>query len=246
VPAFLPKDISLPAKAPFFGGASVSLHVHTGLVVFVGPNGSGKSETLRSVRDRLRAIGAPPFENRKVVYLSSGRSSALETFRSHSLGPHHMSGGPAALGNRDWMQAWWQIEGAPGLFLRLKDRPDLLLKVEARLQALYQRRLRLEWTQSGLRIAFAPTMGGAPYFANVEASGLLELVPLLAALYDDEIAALLIDEPEISLHPQLQAFLLQEIEAVGGDPFNPTKKLVFIATHSPSMLPRRCTTSGAL
>ncbi len=137
------------------------------------------------------------------------------------------------------MQAWWQIEGAPGLFLRLKDRPDLLLKVEARLQALYQRRLRLEWTQSGLRIAFAPTMGGAPYFANVEASGLLELVPLLAALYDDEIAALLIDEAEISLHPQLQAFLLQEIEAVGGGPFNPTKKLVFIATHSPSMLPLR-------
>jgi hypothetical protein len=155
VPAFLPKDISLPAKAPFFGGASVSLHVHTGLVVFVGPNGSGKSETLRSVRDRLRAIGAPPFENRKVVYLSSGRSSALETFRSHSLGPHHMSGGPAALGNRDWMQAWWQIEGAPGLFLRLKDRPDLLLKVEARLQALYQRKtpagMDTEWIADCVR-----------------------------------------------------------------------------------------------
>ena len=65
VPAFLPKDISLPAKALFFGGASVSLHVHTGLVVFVGPNGSGKSGTLRSVRDRPRAIGAPPLRTGK-------------------------------------------------------------------------------------------------------------------------------------------------------------------------------------
>lgn len=123
--------------------------------------------------------------------------------------------------------------------MRLKERPDLLLKVEARLQQLHERRLRLDWSQSGLEIRFSRTTGGNPYFANVEASGLLQLVPLLAAIYDDGIFALLIDEPEISLHPQLQSFLLQEILAIAGDPTSKLKKLIIIATHSSSMVPFR-------
>lgn len=51
---------------------------------------------------------------------------------------------------------------------------------------------------------------------------------------------LLIDEPEISLHPQLQAFLGQELEQIAGDPYeDPTKKLIVISTHSTSMLRMR-------
>lgn len=124
--------------------------------------------------------------------------------------------------------------------MRLKSRPDLLLKVEARLQALHQRRLKLEWGQSGIELSFSPTVGGARYFANVEASGLLQLVPLLACLYDDQISALLVDEPELSLHPQLQAYLMAEARKVAGDPTaDASKKLVVYATHSPSMLPLR-------
>jgi len=123
--------------------------------------------------------------------------------------------------------------------MRLKDRPDLLLKVEARLQSLYQRRLRLEWSQQGLQVGFSPTTGGEPYYANAEASGLLQFIPLLAAVYDNEIGALLVDEPEISLHPQLQTFLLQEMEAFAGDPTDRSRKLVVLATHSPSLLPIR-------
>ncbi len=123
--------------------------------------------------------------------------------------------------------------------MHLKDRPDLLLKVEARLQSLYQRRLRLEWSQQGLQVGFSPTTGGEPYYANAEASGLLQFIPLLAAVYDNEIGALLVDEPEISLHPQLQTFLLQEMEAFAGDPTDRSRKLVVLATHSPSLLPIR-------
>ncbi len=125
------------------------------------------------------------------------------------------------------------------MFLRLKDRTDLLLKVEARLQALYQRRLRLDWTQHGLQVGFSPTTGGKGYYANVEASGVIELISLLTAIYDDDIGALLIDEPEISLHPQLQTFLLHEMESFAGDPVKRAKKLIVFATHSPTMLPLR-------
>jgi hypothetical protein len=81
--------------------------------------------------------------------------------------------------------------------------------------------------------------GGAAYAANYEASGILQLVALLAAIHNNEIGALLIDEPEISLHPQHQAFLLEEIEKVAGDPSDPTRKLIVIATHSASLMPLR-------
>jgi hypothetical protein len=237
---YLPKTFSLPSRAVFFGQAAVTLMIHTGLCIFVGPNGSGKSEVLRWLRDHVRHAEPPPL-GRKLLYLSSGRTSVLESYRSVTgiHGPSSLDSSPAAVGHQDWTRNWWQFESATGMLLRLKDRPDLLLKVEARLQALYQRRLRLDWSQQGLRVGFLPTTGGEQYYANAEASGIIELVPLLAAIYDDEIGALLIDEPEISLHPQLQNFLLHEIESFAGDPTDPKRKLIVFATHSPTMLPIR-------
>ena len=77
------------------------------------------------------------------------------------------------------------------------------------------------------------------YNAASEASGLINLVSLLVVLYDNEIKVLLIDEPEVSLHPQLQAFLLQEIKNICGsyeDNTNNQEKMVVIATHSTEMI----------
>lgn len=65
----------------------------------------------------------------------------------------------------------------------------------------------------------------------------MQLVGILSALYDDEVGALLLDEPEVSLHPQLQAFLLKEIIGVAGHPSEGgNKKFVVIATHSTEMV----------
>lgn len=61
----------------------------------------------------------------------------------------------------------------------------------------------------------------------------MHLVGILSALYDDEVKFLLIDEPEVSLHPQLQSFLLGEMLDVS---INKRNKIVIIATHSPSMI----------
>ena len=95
----------------------------------------------------------------------------------------------------------------------------------------------MEWDSGTLKVSFARLdRTHRAYSSAREASGLLHLVVLLAALYDDEIDALLIDEPEVSLHPQLQSFLFREIQKVSGDPEQPGKKIVFLATHSPEMV----------
>ncbi|WP_206436055.1 ATP-dependent nuclease [Altericroceibacterium xinjiangense] len=90
-----------------------------------------------------------------------------------------------------------------------------------------------------MAIRITSVKGGDGYAANYKASGILQLVALLSAIHNDDIGALLINEPEISLHPQHQAFLLEEMEQVAGDPSDPKKKLIVIATHSASMLPLR-------
>lgn len=228
--------LSLPSSPHLYVGKAPVIHLNDGLTVLVGPNAAGKTSILKSIRDALR--NRTSTAGKHVIYLAAGRSSALENFRSGAVSPGVGDASPAAVGHSSWMNQWWQIEGAPGLFMRLKERADLLLKVEARLQTLQQRRVRLEWHQNGLQIKFASTKGGQAYFANTEASGLIQLIPLLAAVYDDQVSALIVDEPEISLHPQLQAFLLQELKRAAAPPASGnSKKLVVIATHSPSMLP---------
>jgi predicted ATP-dependent endonuclease of OLD family len=233
-----PLMLTLQSDANLYQGREPIFDMRSGLTVLVGPNAAGKTSFLRRIRDQLRANNRSG--GKHVVYQSAGRGSSLENFRSAVLQPEHAQGEPATIGHKANSARWSQYEGCTGMFMRLYDRSDLLLKVEARLQTLQQRRLRLEWTQGGLLIKFASTKGGTTYFANTEASGLLQLIPLLAAIYDDEIYALIIDEPEISLHPQLQAFLLQEMRRLAGNPSSEReKKFIVLATHSPSMLPIR-------
>ena len=70
-----------------------------------------------------------------------------------------------------------------------------------------------------------------------ECHGLKELITLLAFLYDDDFNALIIDEPELHLHPQFQTFLLAEIRKMAGDPrTTPGTKVFFLITHSPYLL----------
>jgi len=135
--------------------------------------------------------------------------------------------------------SWWNIESLTGDLMALDMRADLKLKVEARLQQLFDRSVDLAWSQNGLSPTIRSMRGGSPYSANHEASGILHLVGLLAAIHNDEIGALIIDEPEVSLHPQHQAFVLGEMERAAGDPADRTKKLIILATHAPTFLPLR-------
>lgn len=220
-------------------GTIATIKVGPGITVLVGPNGSGKTRALRAIKSQLMSENLFNANNRKVHFLSAGRSSPLESYRSSSNSPHGVDTNNAAVGNIGYMDNWWNFESITGDLMVLDRRPDLKLKIEARLQQLFDRSVELKWSQSGMIIRMTSVTSGDGYPANHEASGILQVIALLSAIHNDEIGTLIIDEPEISLHPQHQAFLLEEMELVAGDPSDPTKKLIIIATHSPSMLPLR-------
>ncbi|MBU8545107.1 MULTISPECIES: ATP-dependent nuclease [Roseomonadaceae] len=231
----------LSVKLQLFGDPSTEsfVHLRPGISTLVGPNGSGKTRALRGIKAALLSWSRTNTPERKVHFLAAGRSSPLENFRAAISTPGHVDNDDAAVGHTAYRRQWWDFESVTGPLLTLDARPDLRLKVEARLQQLLDRSIQLSWSQQGMNVRISPVSGGSAYAANHEASGILQLVALLAAIHNDEIAALLIDEPEISLHPQHQAFLLEEMERVAGDPTEPTRKIIVIATHSATLLPLR-------
>nr|WP_256344108.1 TOPRIM nucleotidyl transferase/hydrolase domain-containing protein [Pseudomonas costantinii] len=144
----------------------------------------------------------------------------------------------ATFGSKSDLQRRHVNETLNGDFQVLSQRPDIQVKIQERLKKLFRRDLIIDWDDGSLSVKFSKLeVGAKPYSSGREASGLLHLVGILTALYDDEVGSLLIDEPEVSLHPQLQAFLAKEIRLVAGlQQEDPTKKLVVMATHSTEML----------
>ena len=144
----------------------------------------------------------------------------------------------ASFGSKSDVERRHLIETLNGDFQTLSERADILVKVQERLRKLFKRDLIIEWDAGTLKVVFARLdTEGSPYSSGREASGLLHLVGLLSALYDDDVGALMLDEPEVSLHPQLQAFLLSEIvSAVGHYSENGFRKIIIMATHSTEML----------
>lgn len=204
--------------------------------VVLGPNGSGKTHLLRGLKATLSLVAA----GKKVRFLSAGRMGLTEQFRSDFDGRRF--GNPAyedaIYGSKRDAEKRHEMETFNGDFQTLAQRVDIQIKIQERLRKLFRRDLIIEWDAGNLKILFNRSdEPSAPYSSGREASGLMHLVGLLSALYDDEVGVLMIDEPEVSLHPQLQAFLLQEMLEVAGEPSRDTnKKIILIATHSTEMV----------
>ncbi|MBE5316926.1 MAG: AAA family ATPase [Xanthomonadales bacterium] len=212
------------------------LTLHRGLTVLLGPNGAGKTHLLRGLKQSL----SEHMNGKHVRFLSAGRMGLLEQFRSDYDGQR--GGSPnydqAIYGSKREGKLRHKMETLTGDFQTLAERADILIKIQERLRKLFKRDVLIDWDGGNLSVSFSRLdIQVEPYSSGREASGLMQLVGVLAALYDDDVGALLLDEPEVSLHPQLQAFLLNEIISVSGDPAaEKNKKIVIIATHSTEMI----------
>lgn len=219
------KEIQIPNQ---FSSEMFSINFYGGVTTFLGPNGSGKSQVLRYLKEEF---GSEYF-NRKVRLVTAGRLLRVENYRSNHDGiSGYVNDDGATFGGTTFREYRHRAEGMVGDFHTLSIRHDVRIKVSERLSTLFKRNIFIEWDAGELKIKFS-ALEGEPYSVAREASGLLHLVTLLSALYDDDVSVLLIDEPEISLHPQLQAFLFQEIKKVAGDPEDKSKKMIILATHS--------------
>lgn len=213
------------------GVTTKSIAVYRGITTFLGPNGSGKTQLLRGLKQAIPSL----VSGKKVRYVSAGRLGPLETYRSDYDG---LRGGrprydQAIYGSKDAMAHRHKNETVLGDFASLSERPDILIKVQERLKKLFSRDLRIDWDGGNLRVYFMRVdVANNEYSSAREASGLLHLVATLAAIYDDDVGCVLLDEPEVSLHPQLQSFLYQEMLKVSGNPEESGKKLIFLSTHS--------------
>ena len=201
----------------------------------VGPNGSGKS---RFVAELLRQLKSRPSGVRLL-----GTDRLSEMANPGTLGGYwgdNLRSGYSKSAFDQLRKAGAEGSGIDTVLL-LEDRMDLRIRIEATLSHLFGRDVVLEWDSGNLVPKAARREGGESYrLDRDECHGIKELFVLLTHLYDDRHGYLIIDEPELNLHPQYQAFFMHEVRKVAGRPGDPTyKKVVFLITHSPFILDLR-------
>ena len=204
----------------------------------VGPNGSGKSQFARVLSNQLQNLAG---NSHLVRLLGTDRLEGMEqTATLERFGSRKFRDGFSKRQFGDLKQA-----GAAGsgidTFVLLEERMDLRIQIQATLSHLFEREISLDWNSGFLIPTAARSDGGASYrLDREECHGIKELLVLLTHLYDDKHQYLIIDEPELNLHPQYQAFFMQEVRKLAGDPSTDSKKkVIFLITHSPFILDLR-------
>ena len=220
-----PISFALPAP---WSGTQFSLPELMSLTFLVGPNGSGKSRFAEVLKQHLpdcRLLGTDRLDGMQ-------RNKGFGLFGDNFANGYQKRWFPQL---RSFSQSFGSgIDTLPVLSEKL----DIRILVEATLSNLFNRNITLEW-DSGILIPKATIgVGGTVYrLDSEECHGIKELLVMLTHLYDDASQFLIIDEPELNLHPQFQAFFMEEVRKMAGNPaIEPGKKGIILITHSPFML----------
>ena len=206
---------------------------HIGEVNFlVGPNGSGKSQFAQSLHDELQQLGF------RLRLLGTDRLTGMERISAFEslMGDHFREG--LNKNEFDYLKQAGGLGAGIDAIVLLEERINLLIQVEGTLSHLFNREIILDW-DSGRLVPRARRRGDNALYRldREECHGIKELLVLLTHLYDDRTQFLIIDEPELNLHPQYQAFFLEEVRRVAGNPTtDANKKAIFLVTHSPFIL----------
>lgn len=228
------EQITVPLPAPWPQGQFETEVVGT-INYLVGPNGSGKSRFATKLLNQLR--------------IRSGGARFLGTDRLREMadpgavgqtwGDHFFHG--YAKSNFDQLRRAGAEGSGIDTILLLEERLDLRIQIEATLSHLFGREVVFEWDSGNLVPKATQSKGGVSYrLDRDECHGIKELFVLLTHLYDYQHRYLIIDEPELNLHPQYQAFFMEEVRRVAGRPDSSRdSKVVFLITHSPFILDLR-------
>lgn len=219
-------DISIPG---LWGEKNFQKNEWGSINYLVGPNATGKTQFAEQLKQQCQS------QQLRVRYLSSERLAGLER-QEYSIFTHSYIDRGLDIGRFTDYKNYGTTYGlAADAFAILKEKLDVKIKIEATLSQLFGRRIRLAEEGGFLKPKIQRIEGGNEYgLKESECHGLKELVTLLTFLYDDDYNCLIIDEPELHLHPQFQTFFLQEIRKIAGDPLSSSdKKCFFIVTHSP-------------
>ncbi len=105
-------------------------------------------------------------------------------------------------------------------------------KIEAVLSNMFGKSIRFEEKTGGEFVPIVVNkLRGVEYnLRDGECHGLQEILTLLVALYSCRTKILLVDEPELHLHPQFQQFFMNEIRKVSE---SEPQRIFFLITHSP-------------
>lgn len=202
------------------------------ITYIVGANGTGKSifaeklkAQLRTNKFKVRYFGADRIANLAGKWDNAGYLAGDRIQKGLDIGNFNMYKTKAD-----------ELGQSIDALIELQKKLDLQIKIESILSDLFQKELTFEEKGGFLNIVLTDKKSGKTYdLKKNESHGLKEIITLLTFIYDDDYNCIILDEPELNLHPQFQQFILQEIKKNAGSP-DDGRKLFIILTHSPYML----------
>lgn len=194
----------------------------------VGSNGTGKTLFAEQLKQQCQSQGL------MTRYLNAERLNGFEKGIYNNFTHSYLQNGLdiSQFSNYRNNAIIYGLSG--DAFITLREKLDVRIKIEASISQLFGRQFRLCEEGGFLKPLLRKQQGEEYALRENECHGLKELITLLTFLYDDEYNCLIIDEPELHLHPQFQSLFIQEIRRIAGDPRqDSSKKCFFLITHSP-------------
>lgn len=171
------------------------------ITFFVGPNGSGKTKTAFAYAQRFgtnarrlstdRLVGVMNFTNYGWASIPQGGSRGIPI------------GGSEEQQLRSMAPQGGIINDA---FYILRDNPDVYLRVNAVLSRIFGRDMRLSESAGYIEPTIRFRQSDTYSLFQDEGHGLRELIALLTYTYYPEPRLLVVDEPELHLHPSMARF----------------------------------------